>query len=63
MNISCFRAEHHSIDFMAADASAVYLATGHGVDVRIWKGDKRRMFSESPLFLHILFTCTCTCCR
>ena len=28
---------------MAADASAIYLATGRGADVRIWKGDKHRM--------------------
>jgi hypothetical protein len=61
MNISCLQAEHHSIDFMAADASAAYLATGHGLDVRIWTGDKCRMFS--PLSLHMLFTCTCTYCR
>ena len=43
MNISCFQARHHSIDFMAAEVSAAYLATGHGVDVRIWKGDKHCM--------------------
>jgi len=35
MNISCFEAKHHFIDFMAADVSAAYLATGYGVDIRI----------------------------
>lgn len=47
MNISCFQAKSHSIDFMAATAesssAAVYLATGCGADVRIWRGDKHCM--------------------
>lgn len=43
MNLCCFRAKLHTVDFMAVDASAIYLATGRGADVRIWKGDKRRM--------------------
>ena len=40
INISYFQEKHHFIDFMAVDISAAYLATGHGEDVRIWKGDK-----------------------
>jgi len=49
MNISCYQAKRHLIDFMAAELSAAYLATGHGVDVWIWKGDKRRMFKFLPI--------------
>ncbi|KAH9037773.1 hypothetical protein EDB84DRAFT_1560523 [Lactarius hengduanensis] len=41
MNFTYFRADNHTIDFMAVDPSADYLATGAGVDVRIWKGDRR----------------------
>lgn len=44
MSLCCFRARLHTVDFMASDASAVYLATGRGADVRIWKGDRRRTF-------------------
>jgi hypothetical protein len=40
MELNCIRAKHHTVDFMAIDASAVYLATGCGADVRIWKGGK-----------------------
>ena len=54
MNISCFQTKHHSIDFMAAEFSAAYLATGCGVDVQIWKGDKSRMFL--PVLLYIFLT-------
>ena len=43
MLLNCFRAKLHTVEFMAADASAIYLATGHGRDVRIWKGDGCRM--------------------
>ena len=43
MNFNCFRTQHHTVEFMAADASTSYLATGSGLDVRVWKGDKRRM--------------------
>ncbi len=55
MNLCCFRAKLHTVEFMAADASAIYLATGHGADIRIWKGDKRRM--PLPISLCALFTC------
>ncbi|KAI9434626.1 WD40-repeat-containing domain protein [Lactarius indigo] len=41
INLSCFRAQHHAIEFMAADASTGYLSTGSGSDVQIWKGGKR----------------------
>jgi hypothetical protein len=44
MKLSCFRAKRHAVNFMAADASSVYLATGCGVDVRVWKGDKQCTF-------------------
>ena len=54
MDTSCFQAKNHFIDCVAAEVSAAYLATGHGVDVRIWKGDKRCMFL--PVLLHILLT-------
>jgi hypothetical protein len=43
MNFCCFRAKLHTVEFMAVDASTIYLATGRGADIRIWKGDKRRM--------------------
>ena len=45
MNLNCFHTQHHTVEFMAADASSStsYLATGSGLDVRVWKGDKRRM--------------------
>jgi hypothetical protein len=43
LKLNCFRAKHHTVDFMAADASTVNLATGCGMDVRVWKGDKCRM--------------------
>ena len=54
MDISCFQAKNHFIDCVAAEVSTAHLATGHGVDVRIWKGDKRCMFL--PALLHILLT-------
>ena len=50
INISCFQVKHHYIDFMAAEFSTAYLATGRGVDVRIWKQDKRRMFLPVLLY-------------
>jgi len=40
LKLNYFRSKCHTIEFMAADASTVNLATGHGVDVRVWKGDK-----------------------
>lgn len=56
MNISSFHVKSHSIDFMAAESSSstVRLATGCGVDVRIWRGDKHRMFG--PVLLQMLLT-------
>jgi hypothetical protein len=54
LKLNCFQAKCHTIDFMAADASTVNLATGHGVDVRVWKGDKCRT-PTPPLFsLHVI---------
>ena len=56
MNLSCFRAQHHTVEFMAVDTSTCYLATGSGLDVRVWKGDKHRMSSYTSLrfiYLHI----------
>ncbi len=44
MKFTYFRADNHAIDFMAADSSARYLATGAGVDIRIWKGEKYCIF-------------------
>jgi hypothetical protein len=62
MNINYFQAKNHFIDFMAAEpsSSAVYLATGCGVDVRIWRGDKHRMSLLVPLrmmltSIHVFF--------
>ncbi|KAI9457246.1 hypothetical protein BJY52DRAFT_1273588 [Lactarius psammicola] len=46
INFTYYRADGHIIDFMAIDPSAVYLATGAGVDVRIWKGDRRHDWQE-----------------
>jgi WD40 repeat protein len=43
MNISCFRAQRHTVEFMASNASTRCLATGSGLDVRVWKGDRHRM--------------------
>ena len=43
MNFCCFRAKLHTVDFMAADASGIYLATGCEADIWIWKGDKHCM--------------------
>lgn len=43
IHLSCFRAQYHAIEFMAADTSASYLSTGSGLDVRVWKGGKHRM--------------------
>ncbi|KAH9058169.1 WD40-repeat-containing domain protein [Lactarius vividus] len=40
IHLSCFRAQYHAIEFMAADTSASYLSTGSGLDVRVWKGGK-----------------------
>ncbi len=57
INLSCFRAQHHAIEFMAADASTSYLSTGSRSDVRVWKGGKHRMSSSVSLcliYLHIL---------
>ena len=47
IGFSYFRADDHTINFMAASPSAVYLATGAGEDIRIWKGDERRTISPS----------------
>jgi WD40 repeat protein len=59
MNLNCFRAQHHTVEFMAADASISYLATGSGLDVRVWKGDKcstsLRLSLHLSLFLNIYF--------
>ena len=43
LNFSCFQAKDHIVEFMTADPSAIYLATGCGEDVRIWKGGKHCM--------------------
>ena len=60
MNISCIQAKSHLIDFMATDISSVYLATGHGVDVRIWKGDVECcMFLPALLCIPLTRTHTC----
>ncbi|KAI0245890.1 hypothetical protein BJV78DRAFT_1158298 [Lactifluus subvellereus] len=40
LKLNCFWAKHHTVDFMAADASTVNLATSCGMDVQVWKGDK-----------------------
>jgi hypothetical protein len=51
MSLSCFRTQRHTIEFMAVDASTSYLATGSGLDVRVWKGDKHCMSFETFLLL------------
>lgn len=59
INFSYFRADDHTINFMAASPSAIYLATGAGVDVRIWKGDRRCTLSPSFIPHYPTFTETC----
>jgi hypothetical protein len=53
MSLTCFRAKHHTVDFMAIDVFSDYLATGCGMDVQIWKGGRRRMHSHDSLWAFI----------